>query len=615
MFIHSLNDSHSCQTPVMAQTTDEHNMPTQTTWKALEYIDSIRLLTLRPAKARKSALHGELQLTTLSAYEQDILNPYTAISYVWGDPEHVDEVWLGQTSVGITANLGEILRDIRDVNKSLTIWVDALCINQDDILERNQQVRVMGEIYRQASSTIIYLRPTSQDIDFLFDILIGHQRQDPVNYKQSFPRNGVKWSLEEMPRLASALDDLCSREWFTRSWVFQELVLSKHPRIQCSRRRLQWDTLMPLIQKYSDKKGSCRLALAMHKARGNLNRLSFYNLLISRTHSKATDPRDFFYSIIGLANDRQLVERIVLVDYNIPPKDVYVRAARYLLRSPSNSITLASYCNLSALSKGLPSWVPDWGVQTEWPLQPHIWTTDHPVNDVTLRLGGNHHIIEGIGDDFFSSSDIPPSLRDQARLLKPILDGMTPFSSPFVPKPVLDRQITDFLRSWDSFVGPNVRMNVFPEESEIQRCWPQSAALLESYTGRVPRILRVICEYVDQFSHYNVGYGVKRLGRLKAEPLLLSSETKVGDSLTFTGDGFFVVRAANGKSRMDHVQKVEPRFLTASEAYFVNDRLKRAYADLMYQHFKIIEMLESCWWELPQAYKTPSILMMLLFIC
>lgn len=91
--------------------------------------------------------------------------------------------------VNITANLGAVLRDIRDMNKVLTIWVDALCINQDDIFERNQQVRIMGEIYRQASSTIIYLGPTSQDIDLLFDTSIERKRLDPANYNQPTASN------------------------------------------------------------------------------------------------------------------------------------------------------------------------------------------------------------------------------------------------------------------------------------------------------------------------------------------------------------------------------------------------------------------------------------------
>lgn len=588
----------------------EHNIPTKTAWEALEYNDSIRLLQLQPAKARESTLHGELQLTTLSAYEREISDLYIAISYVWGDPEQVDEVRLGHTRVGITANLGAALRDIRDVNKVLTIWVDAMCINQDDISERNQQVRIMGEIYRQASSTIIYLGPTSQDIDLLFDTSIERKRLDPANYNQLIASIDKKWTFEEKPRLSKAIDDLCSREWFTRSWVFQELVLSKHPRIQCGQRRLQWDTLMPLIQSYSDRQGHCRLALAMDKARENRNGLSFYNLLVSRAHSKATDPRDFFYSVIGLASDRQLVEKIVPVDYAILPKDVFVRAARYLLQGSCNLKAIASCCNLSTLGEGLPSWVPDWGVQTKWLLQPHSWMTNHHVNDILVCRGYKYaHKTKRIANHFFSSSDIPPSLRDHAGLLKSALDRMTPYERSHRLGTTLSSQIRQLWQLWDAFVALNVGVEDKSRLCEIQDVWPQISALHPS--NGVPHseaklgVARVVCEYVDQFSHPNIGYGYKRLGGIFGWPVLLSSKVGFDDDVMYIDGGFFIMRPVRGVSvdlEMGDMKTIDPRLLTHEETHFwEKGGWTSVSVDGIHQNFKIIATLGKSWWELPES--------------
>ncbi|KAG4415432.1 hypothetical protein IFR04_011426 [Cadophora malorum] len=86
--------------------------------------------------------------TTLSKYEYDILNPYTALSYVWGDASDQRIIWVDGQPFAVTKNLHKALESLRDDNKSLSIWADAICIDQLKIPKRNSQVTQMGRIYK-----------------------------------------------------------------------------------------------------------------------------------------------------------------------------------------------------------------------------------------------------------------------------------------------------------------------------------------------------------------------------------------------------------------------------------------------------------------------------------
>lgn len=75
--------------------------------------------------------------------------PYTALSYVWGSPEPVNTVTINDNAIPITANLHTALLHVRQESSIVTLWVDALCISQDDKLEKSQQVQMMGDIFSQ----------------------------------------------------------------------------------------------------------------------------------------------------------------------------------------------------------------------------------------------------------------------------------------------------------------------------------------------------------------------------------------------------------------------------------------------------------------------------------
>ena len=102
---------------------------------------------------------GEDQVTcSLEIVEDFETGPaYHALSYCWGDANDVFELLCNQQSIHVTRNLYEALHKLRSKGQELAIWADAVCIEQKNITERNQQVSIIDRIYANASRVYIWL--------------------------------------------------------------------------------------------------------------------------------------------------------------------------------------------------------------------------------------------------------------------------------------------------------------------------------------------------------------------------------------------------------------------------------------------------------------------------
>jgi len=111
----------------------------------------IRLLSLSPG-ARADNIYGELLTKSL-----DESPCYEALSYVWGDEKNTRSIFLDGRVWNVTASLESALRHLRREDETDRIlWVDALCINQGNTVERNQQVSVMRDIYETAQDVLVW---------------------------------------------------------------------------------------------------------------------------------------------------------------------------------------------------------------------------------------------------------------------------------------------------------------------------------------------------------------------------------------------------------------------------------------------------------------------------
>jgi hypothetical protein len=110
---------------------------------------SIRLLKVLP-NSPPATIHCELEHTTIDA-------SYVCLSYVWGSPEHEHKILVNDAQFWVRSNLWDFLCIAKKRYPRTAFWIDAICIDQTSITERNHQVSIMGKIYSRARRVIASL--------------------------------------------------------------------------------------------------------------------------------------------------------------------------------------------------------------------------------------------------------------------------------------------------------------------------------------------------------------------------------------------------------------------------------------------------------------------------
>jgi Heterokaryon incompatibility protein (HET) len=94
---------------------------------------------------------------SLERYSLTESPPYEAISYTWGNSVKDHLVFFDGRWLPTTRNVHSILHDLSSYSRARWIWIDAVCINQNDLEEKNPQVEMMGEIYHTAERVVVWL--------------------------------------------------------------------------------------------------------------------------------------------------------------------------------------------------------------------------------------------------------------------------------------------------------------------------------------------------------------------------------------------------------------------------------------------------------------------------
>lgn len=122
----------------------------------------IRILQLLPGS-------GKI-VCTLDCFSTADFPEYTTLSYCWGNSDETESIVINDRVVNITKSLFEAMRELRR-RKFSSLWIDAICINQNDVTEKSHQVRRMGDIYRNATQTIAWLGRESAYPEVVLNVL------------------------------------------------------------------------------------------------------------------------------------------------------------------------------------------------------------------------------------------------------------------------------------------------------------------------------------------------------------------------------------------------------------------------------------------------------------
>lgn len=198
----------------------------------------IHLVLLLP-----SLWHERLSCKLITVFLDDVPN-YEALSYAWGDQNMKVSILLNGQDFLITASLKAALWHLRLTTHVRKIWIDAICIDQADTLERSQQVLIMRDIYANADKVIVWLGEGSENSGIAMHILEDFS-SGFVDY-ETFGYEHPRCRLEEVQmdaELWQPVTELFRRPFWSRGWIVQDIVVAKEALVCSGWRSIQWDTL------------------------------------------------------------------------------------------------------------------------------------------------------------------------------------------------------------------------------------------------------------------------------------------------------------------------------------------------------------------------------------
>lgn len=170
--------------------------------------DNIRLLRLLPSEDEAAPLHCELRDYSLQRSTPRI-HLYEALSYVWGDPDITLPISVNKKQFQVTVNLHAALLRLRDHSFERIMWIDAICIDQNNNEERKQQVQLMARIYSTAHRVIVWLGEETVEIEGALEhiqLIVDEEHTEiPESWMEKLKQDRILKLLQN--------------PWFQRIWV------------------------------------------------------------------------------------------------------------------------------------------------------------------------------------------------------------------------------------------------------------------------------------------------------------------------------------------------------------------------------------------------------------
>ncbi|CZT22928.1 uncharacterized protein RCC_08636 [Ramularia collo-cygni] len=405
--------------------------------------NSIRLLKLLPGTGNKA-----ISITLIDSYIGQ--SSYDALSYTWGDGQPDKTIFCNGRRLLITQTLLEALRHFRDSDREIILWIDQVCIWQGSISEKNQQVQLMGKIFKSARKVTVWLGDHADNsragMQLAYQLLDISTRHSVLNSDQletlGLPKRGSKRWI--------SLAAILRRPWFSRTWIVQEVVLNPNVEVVLGDSSLQWDEfekVVCLLEGPTSEQWQLDPTLsAWELPFSRINRIrrrhqrylahganqsgtggtspggedeypsadvregfiDLLDLLVMARGLGATDPRDKVYALLGLSTSD------VAPDYTLSPAMIFNEFAMHILGEMTRLgtkisssakearqilVLLAcagggrrsleqSFPDDSTNTLDLPSWVPDW--TSPLLARPFVFDSRFRAGGDTLEVDWNH---------------------------------------------------------------------------------------------------------------------------------------------------------------------------------------------------------------------------------
>lgn len=354
---------------------DQQNLPCYQYSPINSLGGEIRLVKVKKGFFRSDVVECEIVATYL-----DQSKGYQALSYCWGSSDMRNVMLIDGKRYFINDSLNAALKAFREIHQQgCLLWSDYISINQANKVELNEQVLLMRRIYTEAASTFVYLGPTNDTWSLGLDLMIL------LGITQSLLKSGMISSdmvwlpPEEHPCWVEYLSTF-NKPWFSRTWILQEIVLSKNATMCMGRLQFSWK-LFEISFHFLNDQGfmwnidynspflnsvegfyNFRNILEIRKIAKSPDASSLLRVLRATRSLEVSDPRDKIIAVLGLVGelDEQLKS---LSNYELTTAQVFHQAALYLM-GDGNAVEVLGHAGLQRQAgvRDIPSWVPDWYV-------------------------------------------------------------------------------------------------------------------------------------------------------------------------------------------------------------------------------------------------------------
>ena len=381
--------------------------------------DHYRLVNILPGRPSDPIVCATKVISLTEA-----VSVYSALSYCWGSQDRTRPIICDNASFRVTANLESALKRLRATDIARDFWIDQICIDQDNLAEKSQQLGLMGAIYQRSNKLLVWLGDEGDESRKAYKIIerllklhppgVGknhsngdptQQRREHINLDQlkSHGLPGVKDTAWQ------GLRSLLSRPWFSRIWTIQEAIFATKTEVLWGKEfAVPWESMesiVMLVREYLPRTllGSdiffhglpadsfYRIAATKHTLEAR-TRQDLFNLALAYKAYGASEPRDKLYALLNQSTLLQTADysRSIETTFHEMAYHDVVKVYQEIAMLPEalsqqqwhpyprtaqgpalRMVALICAAGIANQQLSLPSWVPDWTVDS---FTSPIWT-------------------------------------------------------------------------------------------------------------------------------------------------------------------------------------------------------------------------------------------------
>jgi hypothetical protein len=260
---------------------------------------------------------------------------YRALSYEWGPSEPRRTIMINDQILVIRENLFLALESLYDhhagVNDFGWFWVDAICIDQNSVVDRESQVQQMNEVYREASEVVAWLGPSRHSCDCDVFMILEQLGSDRGACVKRFGPSGSD-DISKTKGRFEALTSLCKRAYWRRMWIVQEVILARNVRVLCGQHSTDLLNVLKSVDLWylspdfrledTDFRPFNKLAL-FFRDHGSIRStgMPLLRLTLYFGEQLCTLPHDKVYGLLGLTNNTKAIN----VDYGVSLQTLFFK--------------------------------------------------------------------------------------------------------------------------------------------------------------------------------------------------------------------------------------------------------------------------------------------------